>query len=338
MSGHRGAKTIEHLPGHPEILKPVRFKNGALPSFIVTVDTEEEFDWNAPFRRDDHGLGHIRKIGRFQTLCEESGVSPIYLVDYPVTTDPFAIETFGAIIANGTGEIGAQLHAWVTPPFHEEVNVRNSFACNLPAALEREKIVSLHGKIESAFSTKPIIYRAGRYGAGPNTVSVLHELGFRIDSSVRSLFDYSHREGPNYAQSSLMPYWLCDDQLFELPVTTVFAGLLRSGGPNLFGRAFESDAARAVLARTKLLERIALTPEGIPLNKAIEAIDIALDMELPVLNFSFHSPSLEPGHTPYVRNEDDLENFYAWWHGVFAHLRHKGVKPTTAKQLSDAAI
>ncbi len=337
MLGKTGGVSNKHLPGYAVPIVPVRFIDVPAAKFIVTVDTEEEFDWNAPFRREGYGTRHIRQIGRFQNLCDEFGVSPIYLIDYPVASDPESIDVFNGILAAGKCEIGAQLHAWVTPPHDEEINTRNSYACNLPEQLERQKIKSLFGRLEQSFGSKPLIYRAGRYGAGAHTVSVLHELGVRIDSSVRSLFDYSRQEGPDFRNSSLHPYWLAGGELFELPLTSVFAGLLRAGGQRLFGEAFESETARAFLARTKLLERIALTPEGIPLDRAIEAIDIAIDLDLPVLNFSFHSPSLEPGHTPYVRNQADLDNFYAWWRGVFAHLHRRGVAASTAQSLIDSA-
>jgi hypothetical protein len=49
--------------------------------------------------------------------------------------------------------------------------------------------------------------------------------------------------------------------------------------------------------------------------------------------FSFHSPSLLPGHTPYVRDEAALDRFYDWWRGVFAHLRLRGVAPATLSQI-----
>jgi hypothetical protein len=338
MFGQGGAEFTENLPGRPKQLNPVKFQNFDAPRFIVTVDTEEEFDWALPFQRTGFGTGHVRNIGRFQSMCDQNGVKPIYLVDYPIVCDRAAIDIFGKILSDGNCEIGAQLHSWVTPPFEEEVNRQNSYASNLPEALERQKIEALFGKIEESFSVKTAIYRAGRYGAGPHTLSVLKELGVKIDTSVRSLFDYSNQHGPNYSESSLVPYWLYQGDLIELPLTSVFAGMARVGGPQLFFNVFESDASRAFLARTGMLERIALTPEGIPLDRAIKAIDIAIDQGLPLLNFSFHSPSLEPGHTPYVRSEADLEIFYDWWRGVFSHLHARGVQPTTAGALIDAAF
>ncbi len=76
-----------------------------------------------------------------------------------------------------------------------------------------------------------------------------------------------------------------------------------------------------------------MTPEGIPAERACKAIDIAIDLRLPVLNFSFHSPSLQPGNTPYVRSPADLDLFYRWWDVVLGHLARRGVEPTTAAQI-----
>ena len=63
------------------------------------------------------------------------------------------------------------------------------------------------------------------------------------------------------------------------------------------------------------------------------AIDIAIEQGLPVLNFSFHSPSLQPGNTPYVRSNADLALFYRWWDIILDHLARRGVEATTAAQI-----
>lgn len=245
---------------------------------------------------------------------------------------------FGDWARTGVAEIGLQLHPWVTPPFVETVNSQNSYACNLPPETERAKLRSLYEIVEKRIGVRAESYRAGRYGAGASTADFLAELGVRVDTSVRSLFDYRQQGGPNYARCPLTPYWVQEGKLIELPVTSVFGGALRSMGPVLFDQMFASEAMRSVLARGGLLERIALTPEGIPLDKAIEAIDIALEARLPVLTFSFHSPSLAVGHTPYVRTEQQLELFYAWWHAVFAHLAKRGVKPGSVNQIVNAVF
>jgi hypothetical protein len=310
----------------------------AKPAFIITIDTEEEFDWRAPFSRDRHGVTHVSSMPRFQALCERYGVQPVYLIDYPIAEDGLAAEMLGGWVRGGTAEVGLQLHPWVTPPHLEEINVHNSYACNLPPELEREKLLKLAEITDRQIGAKPVAFRAGRYGAGQNSFRVLQELGIKIDTSVRPYFDYSRHGGPNYAKGQLFPYWLAWSRLIELPVTSVFSGLLKGNGATLFDTAFRSETMRATLARSGMLERIALTPEGIPAEKAIEAIDIALKLALPLLVFSFHSPSLAVGHTPYVRSEADLEDFYIWWERVLGHLQLRGVAPSSMAEIQRAAF
>jgi hypothetical protein len=335
MAG-RQAVAVDIEPSCPRQVSFIDFDFGA-PRFIVTVDTEEEFDWAAPFTRDQHGTTHVAAIDRFQRLCDEHQVRPAYLVDHPIAADPAAVELLGGYVHSDRAEVGVQLHPWVNPPFVEEPCVHNSYACNLPPELERQKLEALHSLITQRFGVKPLMYRAGRYGAGANSRKILHDLGMTIDTSVRSLFDYTGQGGPDYSACPLDPYWIVENELLELPVTTVFCGTLRRAGTFIFSRAFESLTSRGVLARTGMLQRVALTPEGIPIEKAIQAVDVALSRNIPILNFSFHSPSLAVGHTPYVRTEEDLERFYDWWVQIFAHLAARGVKPTFAAEISRSA-
>jgi hypothetical protein len=88
-----------------------------------------------------------------------------------------------------------------------------------------------------------------------------------------------------------------------------------------------------VMARLRLLDRIPLTPEGVTIAEALRAIDIAMAEQLPVLVLSFHSPSLYPGHTPYVRTPADLDRMYDWWRAVFGKLIARGVRPTSVRDI-----
>ncbi len=305
--------------------------------FIVTVDTEEEFDWNAPFSAAQRSVGHIAHAAAFQSLCEEFGVKPVYLVDHPIASDAKAVSILGEYAACNKASIGLHLHPWVTPPFVEEVNRTNSYSCNLPIELEREKLLTLYDTVSSAFHITPNIYRAGRYGVGDNTIKILNELGIAFDSSVRTSFDYSSDTGPNFALEPVNPFWISDGLMIELPVTTVFGGKLRRYGQGIFDK-LSNGTARGLLSKTGMLERIAFTPEGIPMDKSILGIELAIEAGVGILNFSFHSPSLAPGFTPYVRNRDDLENFYTWWRGVFEYLSRRGVRPIGLEHLSEALI
>src|SRR5688500_13240430 len=89
--------------------------------FLLTVDTEEEFDWTQPLAREGHGLDHVPQLARFQALCEDEGVVPVYLVDWPIVQSPLAASILRGPLAAGKAEVGVQLHPWVNPPFDEEV-------------------------------------------------------------------------------------------------------------------------------------------------------------------------------------------------------------------------
>lgn len=317
----------------------VRFAAGFGPRFVVTVDTEEEFDWSKPFERTGHGLSHVPRLAKFQQFCEGFGVTPVYLIDYPIASDPGISAALGQAVADGRAEIGVQLHPWVNPPHAEDLTVSNSFAGNLEPALEEAKLVKLRDTISRAFNgTAPLIYRAGRYGVGPHTAAILGQASIAIDTSVRAHFDYSSQGGPDFTGLPAHPWWV-DRRggLMELPLTTVFSGLLRRAGPWLFPRLWRVPRLRGVLARLGLMNRVPLTPEGVSPAEAIAGIDLALGDGLPVLVFSFHSPSLRPGNTPYVRDDDQLDQLYGWWRTVFAHLARRGVRPAGVAQIMQAA-
>lgn len=306
--------------------------------FLISIDTEEEFDWDGPFERTGHTNVSVRKLERFQSFVEKYQIKPVYFVDYSIVESDEAATFLRSVTDKNTASVGVHLHPWINPPFEEETNNYNSYAGNLPQELEEAKIVALRAAIEEKIGKQPIIYRAGRYGVGPNSIEILSKHGFLIDSSVRSRFDYTDQSGPNFAHIGPEPFWLDQQKsLLEVPLTSVFSGPLRKQGGMLSGLFNQSKMTGALLSKTKMLERIPLTPEGVSLREAKEAIDVALDDELKLLVFSFHSPSLSAGHTPYVKTGDDLDQFYDWWRGIIEHLLGRDVLPVSVDELIVAA-
>jgi len=320
-------------PGREAVFAP-----GFGQRVLLTVDTEEEFRWGAPFTRDRHGLTHVPEIARFQQFCERLGASPLYLVDWPIVNDPRAVEIIGDAVRRGAAEVGVQLHPWVNPPFEEEVNIRNSFAGNLPPALEEAKFMLLRDRIEEAFGTAPLSYRAGRYGIGPHSADLLKRAGIRVDTSVRALYDYRIWDGPDYSHHPLRPYWVDEDrELLEVPLSSVHCGALRRVGRRLQWIERRAPVLFSGFSRLGLLERIGLTPEGTTVAEELRGVDRALDLGLPVLVLSFHSPSLAAGHTPYVKSAADVETLYAWFDIAYRELARRGVTSTTIAEIIAAA-
>lgn len=303
--------------------------------FIVFVDTEEEFDWSAPLSRDCRLTTATAALPAAHRRFADRGVPLSFMVDHPIVADPRSVDLLRRIVEDGKSAIGTQLHPWVNPPFDEAVTPRNSFPGNLPEAQEAAKIDVLTDAIEAAFGRRPRAYRAGRYGIGPNTLRLLSARGYALDSSVRSRYCYAQEGGPDFRMVGNAAYRA--HGLVELPLTTVFTGRLRRLGQPLHDALARVPRGRGAFARAGLLSRVALTPEEMPLADALEAVRIAVGEGERVLNFAFHSPSLKPGHTPYVRDAADLAAFYAWWSAVFDLLDRRGVTPIGLDALIAAA-
>lgn len=306
--------------------------------FTVLVDTEEEFDWDASLERGNHAVSHIVAVPEAHARFAARGVPLTYMVDYPVATDPQAIDVLCQVTSDGVSAIGTQLHAWVNPPFEEKLTRENSFAGNLPAALEAAKLDALTDAITTAFGTAPRAYRAGRYGIGPNTLGLLAERGYKLDSSMRPGYEYAGEGGPDFAAVDAHAFRAGPGgAIVVLPLTTTFTGLARRGGVGLYRALGRVPKGRGIFARAHLLSRIALTPEEMPLADVLEAIAVALGEGVRLLNFSFHSPSLAPGHTPYVRDAADLAAFHRWWDKVLTDLERRGVAPASLAEIIDGA-
>lgn len=305
---------------------------------IVFVDTEEEFDWSRPLAREHRATSAAVALPGAARRFADHGFAPVLLVDHPIVTDPRAVDLLRGILAGGAAGLGAQLHPWVNPPFDERVAPALSFPGNLPQALEAAKIDALTDAIETALGQRPRAYRAGRYGIGPNTHRLLAERGYRLDSSIRAGYDYRSDEGPDFSAVGNAAYWADRDAgLIELPLTTVFTGRLRRRGAPLYRAGGRIIGGRGMLARTGMVSRVSLTPEAMPLADAVEAIRVAVGEGERVLAFSFHSPSLVPGHTPYVRDAADLATFWGWWDAVFDLMARLGLLPIGLDGLIDAA-
>ena len=287
------------------------------PQLLVIIDAEEEFDWNS-ISSTATSVATISQQYRAQRIFERYGLVPTYAVDFPVASQEGGYRPLREFLDSGTCEIGAQLHPWVTPPIEERICARNSFPGNLPHDLEFRKLSRLTEEIEARFRLRPTLYRAGRYGTGPNTATILSRLRYEIDCSVLPYSDLRPIGGPDYRELRVSkPYWFGpDESLFEIPVTTGMLGALcaheRLLYPMVASRIGQILRWPAVAARMRLLDRIRLTPEGSSLHEAKRLTRALMAAGSRVFVLSYHSPSLEPGHTPYVRTRDDLDRFLAW--------------------------
>ncbi len=161
--------------------------------------------------------------------------------------------------------------------------------------------------------------------------------------------DFSPDEGPDFLHCGARPYWFgAARRLLEIPVTTSFAGLLAGGllegaGKPLYGAATSALGYRlhvpGVLARLGVVERIRLTPEGITPDEHKRLTRAMLRAGHKVFTLTYHSPSLAPGNTPYVRNDTDLGAFLdslrRYCDYFFGEV---GGRPATLGEIRSAAV
>lgn len=313
------------------------------PTVLCIVDAEEEFDWAAPFASANIAVTTIKAQALAQKIFRRFNLVPTYAVDYAVASQVDGYAALRDFAEAGECEIGAQLHPWVTPPHEEIVNESNSFACNLPADLQRRKIETLTNTIRKNFRTEPKLFRSGRYGAGRHTEALLREFGYDVDCSVLPGPAIT-QSSPDYTNAPSRPYWLgTDRRVLEIPVTAGVIGLLRKN-PSIINYSLTSAASRRVklpgiFARFGLLNRVRISPEGHTLREAKALTRALFRAGQRVFAISYHSPSLEAGKTPYTRSQEDVVRFLAWIEGYLEFFMDElGGTPSTPSEIYRMAV
>lgn len=296
------------------------------PQLAIVVDAEEEFDWTQPFSRDNQSTASILAQDKVHAIYDALGVVPTYVIDYPIATDEKAVDYLDGMLREGRLEIGTHPHPWVTPPHDEQLSAHNSYLCNLPVDLQRKKIEALHQAIERAFKMTPTIFKAGRYGFGPETAKIIADMGYQVDCSQVPHSNYTGDGGPDYRDISDQPFWIDETKgLLEIPLSVGFFGALASSGPVMAG-LFDNALTQGLrlpgmLAASGVMSRSRLTPEGVEADEQCALLKAMVAQGKKVFTLCYHSPSLLPGHTPYVRDDAGLAVFLDRIHTVLTYFR-----------------
>ena len=113
------------------------------PKLIVTVDTEEAFNWSAPMTTSHHSVNSPEDIAPFQKICADAGVNPLYFISWPILKNPAMREYFKSLRDANAADTGLHLHQWVTPPLTSNLDIAASFQTNLPDDLHLQKLHAL---------------------------------------------------------------------------------------------------------------------------------------------------------------------------------------------------
>lgn len=283
---------------------------------LVGIDTEGDNQWDAAARADQR-FENLHALPRLHALFARHGVRPTYVITYPVATDARSAEVLRGLQAGGDCEIGAHHHAWETPPCTAEDVRRHPYASNLPLQQFDDQLARLTDAIEGAVGQRPISYRSGRFGFSGAHVAALERLGYRVESSVAPLFYEAHKNGPDFVEAPLRPYFLAYDSATK-PGTSAVLEVPCSAGLNrklprrlqyLYARAPRPYTTRRVLKKLGVARVRWLRPSYSSLDDMTSlAADLAEAKE-PVLNLLFHSSEAIVGGSPYNRTESELAAF-----------------------------
>jgi len=243
------------------------------PVFILTVDTEEEWDWSGPFPTPPFSTKNIERIPVFQDFCRSLNIAPTYFVDYAVVDQPDNRELLRHYFSRDECDIGAHLHPWCNPPIAEEISAHNSHALNLDVELFREKMSRLTERLTEAFGKHPLSFRVGRWGLDGRLLKELADLGYQVDSSVRPFYHdscFSYHGAPTRPYRPSFSDILSEDKeqqdIIEIPTSSGFNHMPFEWLDKWHTRLSRSPVKRlrliGVLWHLRAMRKITLTPEG----------------------------------------------------------------------------
>lgn len=268
--------------------------------------------------------GITQGIGeRLQPLFRVFGAKPTYLLSPEVMRDAVALETLAPL--DGEAELGTHLHGEFAEPGAFEPDVTHAFQCHYDRDTERRKLRSLTDLYRNVFGHPPRSFRAGRFGIGRNSLGLLQELGYAVDSSVTPYKDWTKAGAPeaSFLGAPTQPYWPVPEQparaasevgiLLEVPVT------IRPSLP-----AWLSFAEH--LWEPRWLRPTRTGTDGL-IRLAQEEIAAAQPAGRPVvLNCIFHNVEIVPGMSPYAKNEAEADAILKRMAGLLKWAKREGVR------------
>jgi hypothetical protein len=323
-------------------------------ALVVSIDTEED-NWLPA--REGIRIENIRELPALQRFLCGLGLRPTYFADHPVASTPWSAAILRELAQSGAAEIGAHLHPWNTPPLDEPERPESSMLKNLPAALQRRKLAVLRDALAAATGRAPTSFRAGRFGLGRDTVAELVACGFRVDSSITPWISWEDFDGgPDFRGAPQACYRLraggdlraaaADGTLIELPLSSGFTrrpfAWRSAAHAALHGRALRRLPLARLASRLGLVRRVILTPEGESLSDLLALAARLLEQGERFLHVFWHSPSLVPGFSPFVRDADARERLLrtieGFVNGVARRARCVPMTVAEAAQALDPAL
>lgn len=283
----------------------------------ITIDTECDHDPNwarsRPLRFDSVTVGLPERL---QPVFRATRAVPTYLLTVEVMEDASSVRALRSL--QGDHELGTHLHsAFIDPEkkFFDYAGIDSpDFQCHCAPEVEYQKLRNLTDLFKRCFGYRPRSFRAGRYGAGANTISSLEKLSYAIDTSVTPYIRWRHPDGDvDYRRAPEQPYYPAPGTLTKV-----------------------ADAARTSVLEipVSMRPRLFRGPRWLrPWFSSVETMKQIVHYQLQrhherpviVLNMMFHSMEIIPKASPYPQTENDVQRFLDNLAEVLDWCRSEGI-------------
>jgi hypothetical protein len=310
---------------------------------IVTIDTEEAWDWSAPYPTSDFSVEHISRLGEFQSVCDQYAIRPTYFTNHAVMADSMASKVMAELAKHEGVEVGMHVHPWATPPYRigHAVTSRDTYLHNAATDDIRARLQAVYLALGKA-GIRPTSFRGGRYSSGGEIHRFLHEKGFIAECSVVPHTAWNEEGAPDFRHRNLYPVRLEPAQsggspLWEIPLSMGFTRRPFGTWAAAF-RLIESTSLRhlrliGIAERLGLLRRVWLNFEVNDPYDWTPFLLLLQRMNVPCVTFTVHSSSLFAGPGPYTRTPEDEKRIFGQIARVFQRLNElREFEPATATE------
>lgn len=281
---------------------------------VVSLDVEEDGLGRGIYPRVPPGVANVAALERLEFVTRDFGMPLTLLATYPVIMDDDCRDRLVRWRDRRGAEIGAHLHSWNTPPFHDG----ESSGAGMPMPPDGEKMATLRSAIVRRTGIAPVSFRMGRFAVGESLFDAAQRAGFRREASVVPF----HETSVGSAAYAVPPDPFCVrpatdacGSLWEIPLTNL------PTWPAV-GRWMATAPAGSRRSSRRILQRIGvvgLHPAWFSLPAMCWAARLQVARGGRVLHVFLHSSDLAAGCTPAVRTEravqrqlDRLAAFLRW--------------------------
>ena len=316
-------------------------------NYAVTIDTEEEWDWDAGWPVVSHSLRNLSTAPAFHALCKTHGARTTWFTNWSVMNQENGRATILDITANEDAELGMHIHPWITPPISPDDNTsaRQSFLHNSPASVIHQKLDTVW-RIFTEHGCKPRSFRGGRYSCGPEIQKFLQhpDRAFIADASVVPFTKWDDDGAPDYRDRDLQPNRLNPTQegasaMWEIPCTLAYTRNNMEFWAEAFDRIEHSFLRHlrlsGILGTTGIVRRVWLNFEFTPADEMIALLTFLEKLNLPCITLTIHSSSLMKGGNSYSATQKDVDDIFQRTEQVLGWLaENKSFEPATIAEIA----